>query len=252
MVPGVVLMVAVARNQQNDTELAVSRLSIPLTSDGFVDLSSMRSSSLAKLDHIISNDPNVRQRLDEVMGHTESPDAFSGITEENVGAALDGFQAANAFVFRILAAKLVKHPLLKDQHGKPLPLVLDPQILSTTFAFSAKQHAELDPRAAKLAQKYSDKMPDWLKKNLDLYMFGMMMLSYTAENAKAVVELQIKRDLALVRDQYLRTVANQPKNPQPDTDVRTNSGVQPVNGHDQTPPAEFVSDVPAPPDAPMV
>jgi hypothetical protein len=247
---------AMPKTSQDADAGKATRLSLPLDSDGFIDLSSMRTSSLEKLDNIIANDPNVRQRLDELSGKTDpdAADVFGGITQENVSKGLDMIQAINAGVLRIAAAKLVKHPLLRDQHGKPVPFVFDQDVLDKTFAFTPEQHKELDPRATRLAEKYSGKMPEWLKQNLDLYLFCSMFLAYTAQNAKAVMELQIKRDVARIRDEYTRSAAAQPKNPQPDSDVvRT----QPVNGHDrsearQPMPEPIETATAPPPEAPTV
>jgi len=217
----------VAKQQENAPATA-GRLSIPLTESGLLDLDHTRASTLEKLDYILRNDPHIKEALAD---GTEAPDLFGGITTENVAAGLDAVNTVNGLVFRVLAAKFIKHPLLRDKDGKPLPLVLDPAILDRAFRLTDEQHAEFDPRATRLAQKYSGNLPEWLKKNLDLYMFAAMFLSYTASNAKAVLEAQIKRDLGLAQDAFSRAKAAAVKNPQPDSDA------QPVNGREREAPS---------------
>jgi hypothetical protein len=202
------------------------RLSIPLNDDGFIDLASMRASSIQKFDDLIKNDPAIREAFTTSHGGPE-PNLAEGLTQANVATALDILQSTNALVFRIAAARFIKNPVLKDKTGHPLPLVIDPDVLSKTFCFTPEQHAELDPRAHRLAQKYADEMPEWLKKHLDLYMFGGMLLSYTAQNAKLAIELQVKRDVNRVNEMWRQQQVAQPKNPQPDTDKPK------PNGHDR-------------------
>jgi hypothetical protein len=207
---------------QNDEAGRTARLSLPLTADGLVDWEHVRDSTAEKFLNIIKTDPEVRSAYMGAAGESPASDTpiFEEITEESVSKGLDTIQAANATIFRILAARFIKHPLLKDGNtGKPLPLVLDQQTLDSTFKFTEKQHAELDPRATRLAKKYSTELPDWLKKNLDLYMFASMFLAYTAENAKNAMGVQISRDLKRAQMQFAQRQANQPKNPRPDSDV---------------------------------
>ena len=209
-----------------------SRLSIPLTDNGLIDFDHMRPSSAQKLVDLIKTDPTIRDTYKEVNepGGGE-PALFDGLTTENVAGFLDLVANANGLLLRVMAARFVKHPLLRDATtGKHLPLFIDQDVIAS-MGFTAKQHAELDPRATRLAQKYSSKMPAWLKENLDLYMFGSMFLAYTAQNAKAALETQIKRDVMRVQGAFASAKAAEAKRqPQPDTDVRTNSDVQPQNG----------------------
>jgi hypothetical protein len=206
-------------------DTGAARLSIPLTPDGRIDLGRMRPSTAQKLVDLIRTDPTVRETLDEGKAQEDTTvDLFGGITEENVSKGLDLLQAANALFFRIGAAKWIKHPLLKDAKGNPVPLILDEKILSQAFALTPEQHKELDPRATRLAEKYSGKLPDWLKENLDLYMFCSMFLTYTAQNAKLAIETQVKMDYARAHKQMMDQQQTA-RNPQSDSDVR-----RPANG----------------------
>jgi hypothetical protein len=110
-----------------------------------------------------------------------------------------------------------------------LPFVISAQALKL-MAFSDEQHKELDPRAYRIAKKYEGRLPEWLKKHLDLYILGSMFIAYTAENAKAVMETQVKLDLALVM-RAQQAEAARPQGPQPDSDVPKPNGrdVRPVN-----------------------
>jgi hypothetical protein len=209
------------------TETA-KRLSIPLTDDGFVDLAHMRASTLEKFDELIKTDPAIRDAFQTAHGAPDGgePSLAEGLTQANVAAGLDILQSTNALVFRIAAARFISHPVLKDKNGKPVPLVIDPDVLQSAFSLTPKQHAELDPRAHRLALKYAGEMPEWLKKNLDLYMFGAMFLSYTAENAKNALGQQIKRDVSRVNEQWRQQTMATPKTMPPDSDVP-----KPGNGH---------------------
>jgi hypothetical protein len=226
-----------ARNANPDeTAGRSSRISLPLLDDGTVDWDHVRPSTMEKFAVIVKTDKNVRDTYEEAFGPPpggESP--FGGITEENVATGLDLVCNINALVFRVAAARFVKNPFVKDKAGRPVPLVIDEDILSRTFRLTPEQHKELDPRATRLAEKYSRDLPEWLKKNMDLYMFASMFLAYTAQNAKTALQAQIARDRA--QGAYAAARANQPQNPKPDTDaVRTEPSTQPTNGHDRTPP----------------
>jgi hypothetical protein len=205
------------------------RLSIPLTDDGFIDTGSMRASTAQKFDHLIKNDPAIRDSFQTQHGGAE-PNLAEGLTQANVAEGLNILASTNALVFRIAAARFIRNPVLKDKTGKPQPLVIDPDILTKTFSFTPEQHAELDPRAHRLALKYAGDMPEWLKKHLDLYMFGGMLLSYTAQNAKTAIEMQVKRDVNRYNVAWQQSQVVQPKNPQPTSDA----AAPPANGHATT------------------
>jgi hypothetical protein len=224
-----------ARTTTGDSEAGkASRLSLPLTNDGLIDWEHVRGSTAEKVLYVVQNDPEIAKFAKGEDG-ADVADVFGGLTAENVSKGLDALCTVNAMVFRVGAAKFIKHPLLKTADGKPVPLFFDQDILDKSFGLTEKQHAELDPRATRLAQKYSGKMPAWLKDNLDLYMFASMFLAYTAENARNVMSAQLNRDLHRAQTAFATAKANQSKNPQPDTDaVKTVSNVpQPSNGHAQ-------------------
>lgn len=204
----------------------------------------MRPSTASKLIELLKSDPQMRAAYAEVNGLAggatdDAIAAFGGLTEENVARGLDLVAQANALFFRVGVARFAKHPFIKDDKGRPQPIVIEPDILDAAFRLTPKQHAELDPRATRLAQKYSSELPDWLKRNLDLYMLGSMFLFYTAQNAKTALETQLKRDLARLQHAHARAQANPPHNPKPDTDA-----AQPINGHDWTPPPMPQTDAP--------
>jgi hypothetical protein len=209
-----------AKADDAPTSGRAARLSLPLLPDGTVDWNSCRSSTVEKILTILKTDPKVQSEVVELrQAAEESASLFEGITTENVSSALDFIAKANATVMQMVGAKFIKHPLLKDKTGKPLPFLLSPDSLKH-MEFSDKQHAELDPRATRIAQKYGNKMPDWMKEHLDLYIFGAMFIGYTAENAKAVMTAQVTEDLK--RLQAAAMAAAQPRGPQPDSDVRPN------------------------------
>lgn len=222
-------------SETGETVKTAARLSLPLTPDGTaVDWEHVRQSTAEKFEGLLRTDPLIRKAYDEQngTGETAGVDPFGGVTEENVRKLLDTVAKANATLLQIVGAKYIKHPLLRDTNNKPLPLVLEPDVLKQ-MEFSEKQHAELDPRATRIAKKYEHKMPGWLREHFDLYVFGSMFIAYTAENAKAVIGAQVRRDLARAQEAFVK--ARTPKNPQPDSDVQA----QPVNGRDLHPTDEF-------------
>ena len=231
-------MLFVAKNEE---QKSAARISLPLSDDGLsVDWSHVRQSTAAKFESLLRTDPKIRQAYQEENGMTadgETVDPFGGITQENVHALLDSLGKANSLLFQVIAGRYIKHPFFKDaKTGQPARFVIEPDIMQR-MAFTPKQHEELDPRATKIAQKYSNKLPSWLREHMDLYMFGTMFIAYTVENAKAVLAAQYLRDLAKAGDMQ-RKAAAQPKGSQTDSDV-------PVNGVDRNPPPEF-SPSPAP------
>jgi hypothetical protein len=173
---------------------------------------------------------------------TAEPDLFGGITLENIRSMLDVLGQANIIAVRMVGPRFLRHPFKKDaKTGRPAPLVIDPDILAASFTLTEKQHAELDPRALRIAQKYSHKMPDWLKRHLDLYMLCGMYIKYTGENALTAMQTQIKRDIELVR----QAAARQPKTRPIDTDARPHDD-QAVRLGDDEPMAGTVDTYPAP------
>lgn len=208
-----------------------AKLVLPLTESGLVDWDRVRPSAAQKVLELMRDDPTIKAELQGTTSEDESetPDTFAGVTQENVGAAIDIIGRVNALVLKVMCGRFMQHPLFKDaKTGKPLPLVLEPQALSA-LQFTKKQHAELDPRATRIAKKYSGNMPEWLKKHLDLYMLGLMFLQYTAENAKTALEIQLRTDVEKLKTMQARQA---PPGPQPTSDGK-------VNGRDHTPPPSF-------------
>lgn len=247
--------------RDQDTEARAARLTLPLNSDGFIDLDHMRPGSAARLIELIKTDPAIRQAYNEENGPPVDSDLFQGITEANVHAGLDILSQANALVFRMAASRFIKHPLARTSDGKRMPLALDMDIVNAAFKLTDEQHAELDPRATRIAQKYSGRMPGWMKDNMDLVMLGSMYLKYTATNAQTAIMNQIKRDVA--KAQAAAAAAGvRDTNPKPDSDARPQTmSAQPTNGHDRTAPnpASYARDAfsdsvvdPAEPEAPTV
>jgi len=142
---------------------------------------------------------------------SEGLDPFGGLTLANVRTGLDILSQANALVVRVAAPRFMRHPFKRDPAtGKPLPLVIDPDILQRCFTLTEEQHKELDPRALRLAQKLSGRMPDWLKRNLDVYMLLGMYVKYTGENALTAMQTQVKRDVELARQAATRRPMQRP------------------------------------------
>lgn len=217
------------------TSPGTNRLSIPLSPEGGIDWAGMRGSTKQRLLTLAGDDPTILESIG-MAGWVKAPegageDGFPGVTEANVAEALDIVSKANALLFRVGCARFVKHPLKRTPQGGPVPFVLDPDVLMQAFTLTKEQHAELDPRATRLAQKNT---PEWLKKNLDLYMLIGMYLKYTADNAQTAMKLQLQRDYT----ESLKRQANAAATAQPvDTDARTvhtvSSEPAPSNGRAQ-------------------
>lgn len=217
-----------------DDRRSAPRISLPITEDGLsVDWAHVRPSVAAKFESLLRTDSKIKEAYEEENGISNDPgvDPFGGVTQENVHALLDTIGKANGLIFQMVAGKWIKHPFLKNAAtDKPVNLIIDPDLVKM-MGFTPKQHEELDPRATKIAQRYSGRLPKWLRENMDLYMFGYMFIAYTAENAKTVLQLQIQRDIQRIEAQYAQQQAKQ-KRP-------VDSDVPKSNGVDQHPPSEF-------------
>ena len=238
------------KNDSETEKTAPRRLPpLPLLESGAVDWDHVRPTTAQKFLDVLRNDPKVREEYNEMNGLGEDEiDPFGGISQENIRTAIDGIAKANAAIFQFIAAKWIKHPLgLQDSNGRPLTLVIDHASLAK-MQFTPEQHAEMDPRGVKIAQKYAGKMPEWLKKHFDLYMLAAMFLSYSAENAKSVIGSQIQKDF-LRYQQAVETVKQMNRRgPQADSDVPK----RPTNGVDTNPPVEFSQPDGEEPEAPVV
>lgn len=213
-------------NRNQNENPAAKRISLPLTNDGQeIDWAHVRPSTASRFEGLLRTDPNIRKAYEE-ENHISSdePEMDFGITESTVGTLLDGIAKINAMLFQIVAAKWIKHPLVTSADGKKVPFIIEPDSLQK-MQFTPEQHAELDPRAVRIAKKYERKMPDWLKQNFDLYIFGAMFISYTAENAKAVITAQVQKDFirlqqAAAKQQQAKAAGVRPA----DTDVPKPNG----------------------------
>lgn len=219
-------------------------LSLPITDQGTLNWEGIRGSTAQKLLELLQRDDKLASEFDEARGLTRGednePDLFGGVTQENIHSMLDWLSKANASLLQLVAAKFMPHPLgLKDESGKQLKLFVEPDVLDV-MQFNEKQHAELDPRALRIAKKYEHKMPSWLRQHFDLYMFGSMFLAYTAENAKAVIGVQVQRDLGRIQANFAKKKAEDlRRNPPSDSDSIPPQA--PPNGADMHPPDEFIA-----------
>jgi hypothetical protein len=157
------------------------------------------------------------------------------ITEANVGKLLDGITTVNALLLQIVAAKWIKHPAgFRDVNQKPINLLIEPDILQG-MKLTAEQHKELDPRGVKICKRFEDYMPEWLKRNLDLYLFASMFISYTAGNMRTAMVAQVNRDVARARQQVRDQRAAQVQ-PGDSDKIPAAAAPGPTNGLDQNPP----------------
>lgn len=239
-----------ARKPSDDAMPSRGRISLPLTPDGSgFDFGQMRPSSKQKLYDLVSAD--IRSIYVEA-GQPDpaepepgepGPDLFGGLTLENVRTGLDILAQVNVLAFKMVAPRFIKHPFKRDRAtGKPVPLVIDPDILAASFALTEKQHAELDPRALNLARKYSHKMPVWMREHMDAVMLVTMYVRYTGENAMRAMQVQIQRDLHTAKAATERQARPKPVDTdrvQPhDPDAVRLGDDEPMNTATEYPPAQ--------------
>ena len=176
---------------------AIPRLNLPLIDDGTqIDWERVRPSNKQKFADLMRTDPVAREVAFGPMDTDDNEaDLFGGVTEANVAAALDILAQTEALAFTVLAGRFIKHPLKKDAANKALPFVIDRDVALAAFKLTPEQHAEIDPRAYALSKKYDRQIPDWLKKNMDLYMLVGMFLKYSGENAVRAMQMQVQRDV---------------------------------------------------------
>jgi hypothetical protein len=222
------------------------RLTVPLTTSGEIDWTSMRDSTRARLLAIASDDQEILTEIgmggwvkpgeggEGGSGEVTGEDILPEITEANIHEAIDLLSQTNALVFKMAAARFIKHPILRDQQGRSVPLLMDQDILSAAFTLDEAQHKELDPRATRLAKKNT---PEWLKKNLDLYLFAGMFLKFTTDNCKEAMKLQVQRDIKKAQAAQIRASVK----PIP---VETDA---PTNSHPQAQPGSSYEGVPLQP-----
>jgi hypothetical protein len=228
---------------KSDTEAPqkVQRLSLPLKEDGSgFDWDQMRSGTKRRLAEIVAGDVDriISEgglEIPQTAGGEENSEELNllgGITEENIKTGIDLVAQAGVLAFKIAGPRFLKHPFKKTAAGKPLPLKIDDDILAYSFRFTEEQHAELDPRALRLAKKHSQKLPDWLKRNLDLYMLMLMFCKYQANNAMTAVQTQIKRDVLVAQKAAERSQPAPPPETPPNFIPPVSAG--PENGQTTT------------------
>jgi hypothetical protein len=206
-----------AKEEKNAVANA-GRISLPLQSDGSINWDGVRDSTRDKFLLLLKNDPVAQEMLSPNVEGEGVDTGLPDLSEENIRAAIDIVSQANALICKVTIPRFLKHPLLKDKDGKPVPFNIEPDILLRSFKLTDEQHAELDPRALRLAQKHT---PEWLNKNLDLYMLIGMYLKYTAENAQKAMKDQIQRDI--MRVQQAQAQAQATRRPI-DSDVHPGNG----------------------------
>jgi len=210
------------------------QIALPLTEDSSgIHWDGLRESTRKKLGELIGNDPAAMQRMGlATTGATEEqPQLDLDITQENVGAALDAVNTLTSLGFAWAFPKVTKHPFKKLPTGKPAPFQIDPDLLRSAFTLTEEQHKELDPRALRIAKKHSEKLPEWLKKNFDLYALLVMFLKASAENGQNAIKMQFNRDFLIAQ----RFAAQRAAGATPtDTDVPSAPPPQPTNGADHT------------------
>jgi hypothetical protein len=195
---------------------SIPKLTLPLVEDGSgIDWERVRPSNKNKFTSLIANDPVARAVLVPVgVDGKPEVDTFGGITEANVRVALDIVSQAESLVFGIAFAKIKKHPFKKlPSTNTPAPFLIEPDILTAAFTLTEEQHTEIDPRALRIAQKYGKGMPDWLQKNLDVYMLIGMYLKFTAANAANAIKSQILRDVAVAQEVLRKRAQVAPASP---------------------------------------
>jgi hypothetical protein len=216
---------------------AIPRLNLPLTDDGAkIDWERVRPSNREKFTSLIASDPVARAILVPTGDGESEADPFGGITTENIRAGLNILSQVESLAFSVAFAKFKKHPFKKLPNQQPAPFVIEPDVLQACFTLTEEQHQELDPRALRIAQKHAGGMPQWLQKNLDLYMLIGMYLRYTAANAANAIKTQTLRDVAAAMEVQRKRAVSGGVAAQPGDADRAPK--QKVNGRDITPHVE--------------
>jgi hypothetical protein len=184
-------------NSATADDPTVSRIVIPLDSDGAIDWDQVRPSNRSQLLETVNNDVTILEHIgiahesDGTGEEGEDGAPLPEITNENIKTGLDIITQANALLFRMVAPMILSHPLKSVQAKRKIPLQIDADIALKAFLLTEEQHKELDPRAMRLAKKY---VPAASKKYLDVWMFAAMYMKYTADNAQKAMAAQIQRD----------------------------------------------------------
>jgi hypothetical protein len=228
------------------------RISLPLTEDGSIDFGHMRASAKARLCSLVDGQiADIYKEAGQPVpgedaGDAPPADLFGGLTIENIRTGLDIMSQANVLLVKMLGPRILKHPYRRDlKTGRSVPLVFDQDILQRSFTLTEAQHAELDPRALRLAHKYSHKMPDWFKHHLDFYMLLGMYVKYMGENALTAMQSQVLRDVKT--DQEVAAQKRKPApvdsdrapTPPPATEAGSGNGVRVIGGEDVQPVTDY-------------
>jgi hypothetical protein len=188
----------------------INRVSFAIKDDGSgFDFDGMQQRNKEKLAQLVS--ASYAEILEQGGMANSGAGIFDGVTLENIRTALDMLNRVNAMALKSVAPMIVKNPFKVDaKTGTPTPIAFDPGVVEGIFQFTEAQHAELDPRALRLAQKHS---PEWLKKNADIVMLITMFTNYTFENSMKAISAQLRKDQA----EAMRAVARQPDPAKPPT-----------------------------------
>jgi hypothetical protein len=177
----------------------INRVSFPVKADGSgFDFDSMQERNRQKLVELVT----AGQAEIFASGDGGGGAAFEGITLANVRATIDSINSMTAIGVGYVIPMAVKHPFFVDDSGEKLPLKVDQKLLQDCFKFTDAQHEELDPRAMRLANRYS---PKWLKDNADWVMLLQMYGTYTFQNTMRAIQTQVQRDV----ENYKRVAATQ-------------------------------------------
>lgn len=201
---------APAPGEDTATGNKISRVSFAIKDDGSgFDFDSMRDSNKQKLAELVQKD--YAAILEQGGMSADSGGSFDGISIANVAAAIDSITNLNAIGLEYIAPMFIKNPWRKDENQQPTPIKFAPGLCSLAFKLTAEQHAEIDPRALRLAQRFA---PKWLKDNADWVMLIQMYGTYTFQNAMKAIQWQLQKD----REAYEKAMAALPKQnipPQP-------------------------------------
>src|SRR5271168_5316725 len=200
-----------------------NRLVIPLTQNNEIDWESVRPSVKEQYLSIVNQDVATLEHIGMAHESTSSDDDvnstddFPQITSENIRTAFDILSQTNALAFRMLVPRVFSSPIRSQVEGRKVPLQIDLDIALSCFKLTDKQHAEIDPRAMRLAKKY---MPAGVKQNLDIWLLATMYLKFQGDNAVNAMKLQNIRDLGRLSNS---PATSAPKSPTPDSDLKSSS-----------------------------
>lgn len=204
-----------------------NRLILPLTADNQIDWETLENRPSMKQQYLdlVNNDVPTLEHIGMSHDAGGSHDEETGehlpeITSDNVKAVLDILSRTNALAFRMLAPRVLAHPVKSQIEGRRVPLEIDLDVAMSCFMLTKEQHAELDPRALRLAKKY---MPAEAAKHLDIWLLVGMYLKFTADNGINAIKVQVDRDVSRIKTRAAQSAGNP-------TPVDNDAGIKP-NGH---------------------